>query len=340
MGKKVSVVSFARVVEPQTYVKIALGDHILPEDRVMQYINYLGERTAHDALQAIDGSSLILCSGSALNVGIPTNLNSHDLEPNLKEKTVRELVIFFEFLLIQSLLGNPNAEKYLLLANCFSAQALAFAMVLVDSLIEAKANLQAVQTIDDLDKLQPPEQTWAEQKPVFPIVKTRDTQLGLMPTNITAPDHWIFDGMEHDRGLLYVHNQAILLEVLESLQHIKPQILAKRDLAVFQKNAAPVKPIVDMFSFGHARGKPRMIATQPHLDYGKSLDHLMEVLMIAMKNPKFADLFRPGTGGGDENGNPRSIEDVLCELYWKEQDLNGYQAIANCLTETGLAKAA
>ncbi|MCC6643332.1 hypothetical protein IT411_01155 [Candidatus Peregrinibacteria bacterium] len=333
MTNKITVMSFARVAEPREYADIALGEQELPVNHQLQYINHLGERTAKDALEAVEGSNLILCSGSALDVG-KFNQESGEVEPDFQEKTVRELVLFFEFLLIQSYQGNPAAEKYLVLANCFSAQSLAFAMVLVDALIEAKADLSAIKSIEDLNKLHPPEQTWTDQKPAFPIVKTRDTQLGLMKSDITAPHHWIFDQMDHQRGLLYVHNQAILLEVLEGLQHIRPQILAKRDLAVFQQDDTPVKGVVDLFSYSGPQSSSEMLAAQPHLDYGKSLKNLINVLKKAMNKPQFAKLFRPGTGGAYPNGSQRSVEELLIELVESAEDKNGHQAIKNCLNRS------
>jgi hypothetical protein len=155
--------------------------------------------------------------------------------------------------------GNPDAGNYLILANCFSAQALAFAMVLVDEFVEAGVDLKDLKDVDDLSRRHPPEQTWEDRSPPFPIVRTRDTQLGLIKNDLVMPDHWIFEGMQPERGLLYVHSQAILLDILEALMHVKPRILVVRHVPVYQGGGTPVKRLADMYIYSHPDGSPRTL---------------------------------------------------------------------------------
>lgn len=263
---------------------------------------------------AISEANLLFASGSMENVGKPSDHNEHILEPNLDSHIVKTVVQAFNLLIIQTLNGDPEAERTHGILNCFSMQAFAWALTLVAHLKTHDADLQQVQDRDDLQRLYPLEQIALESE--FPIIQNPVSQLGMYPIELSDRTHWLFQDSPDSTDVLFLHNQSVDLELFRQAVSVLEQvkILASRRLSVQEQSLNDRLNILTLFEFSSIYG------LQSHIDYG---EHGAAFAKHALKpnlqrDPHFFDrVFYPGPGGchTGKGDKPRSALDLKSYLF-------------------------
>src|SRR3989338_6775564 len=210
-------------------------------------------------------SKLLASSGSNDNVGEPLKGPEADLEPNLESAVVRNLVSVYQFLVLKTHQGDdPSLRELHGILNCFSAQALSYAIMLVVCLVRRKADLSKVHDIRDMMQKYPIEEISADPQFRFQLRKACASQVGVLPVEILDSHHWAVQGLPQQPNMLFLHNQTILSEVLQEAVGVirTVQIFAERKLKVFHRGRQERKTIVTGFSVGN------LTALQAHVDYG------------------------------------------------------------------------
>jgi hypothetical protein len=221
--------------------------------------------------QRLEKVCLLISSGSIANVGVMGE--EGDLVPNLQSNVVSTVTTVFQFLIIQKLKGDPRAEKIHAVLNCFSAQAFAFAYMLVDTMLKQGVDLSEINSISDVVELHSPAQLIQDESFVFPIAQVERFQMGYFDHDLELPNTSVL--LPFAQGavrLPSVHGQAIRREVLESahpsLQR-RLHVLADRDLPIESNQGLIQSRIVALFEF------MGMVGGQPHFDYDREdVDYL------------------------------------------------------------------